>query len=148
MRYTNGARDRLQAILAENGHEELIAADGWQAAQKVDPRAAVARDVLPDGLAARGWDVEVVEAYRTVGVSYDDDTRSRVRAADAVTFTSSSTAEHFVAALGGPDAAAAGAPPVVACIGPVTAATARELGLEVTAEAAVHSIDEIGRAHV
>ncbi|RTL09196.1 MAG: bifunctional uroporphyrinogen-III C-methyltransferase/uroporphyrinogen-III synthase, partial [Acidimicrobiia bacterium] len=93
------------------------------------------------GLAARGWDVEVVEAYRTVGVSYDDDTRARVRAADAVTFTSSSTAEHFVAALGGPDAAAAGAPPVVACIGPVTAATARELGLEVTAEAAVHSID-------
>ncbi|HMY88284.1 MAG TPA: uroporphyrinogen-III C-methyltransferase [Microthrixaceae bacterium] len=104
-------------------------------------RAAVARDVLPDGLAARGWDVEVVEAYRTVGVSYDDDTRARVRAADAVTFTSSSTAEHFVAALGGPDAAAAGAPPVVACIGPVTAATARELGLEVTAEAAVYSID-------
>lgn len=103
-------------------------------------RAAVARDVLPDGLRAKGWDVDVVEAYRTESVDYDDETRARVRSADAVTFTSSSTAEHFVAAMGGPEAAAAGAPPVVSCIGPVTAATARELGLTVTAEAEVHSI--------
>jgi uroporphyrinogen III methyltransferase/synthase len=104
-------------------------------------RAAVARDVLPEGLRARGWTVDVVEAYRTEAVGYDDDTRARVAAADAVTFTSSSTVEHFVAAMGGPEAAAAGAPPIVACIGPVTAATARRLGLTVTAEAAVHSID-------
>ena len=103
-------------------------------------RAAVARDVLPDGLRAKGWDVDVVEAYRTESVDYDDETRARVRQADAVTFTSSSTAQHFVAAMGGPVAAAAGVPPVVACIGPVTAATARELGLTVTAEAEVHSI--------
>ncbi len=104
-------------------------------------RAEVARDVLPDGLRTKGWSVDVVEAYRTVRVDYDDDTRARVRAADAVTFTSSSTAAHFVEAMGGPAAAAAGSPPVVACIGPVTAATARELGLAVTAEADVHSID-------
>ena len=31
-------------------------------------------------------------------------------------------------------------PPVVACIGPVTAATAREAGLTVTVEAEVHTI--------
>ncbi|UDY33996.1 uroporphyrinogen-III C-methyltransferase [Dermatobacter hominis] len=104
-------------------------------------RAAVARDVLPDGLRARGWTVDVVEAYRTEAVDYDDEVRAQVAAADAVTFTSSSTVEHFVAAMGGPDAAAAGAPPVVACIGPVTAATARRLGLTVTAEAEVHAID-------
>ena len=32
-------------------------------------RAAVARDVLPEGLAARGWAVDVVEAYRTEPVA-------------------------------------------------------------------------------
>ncbi len=111
-------------------------------------RAAVARDVLPDGLRERGWTVDVVEAYRTESVGYDDETRARVRAADAVTFTSSSTAEHFVAAMGGPHAAAEGSPPVVACCGPVTADTARRLGLTVTAEAEVHSIDGLVSAVV
>ena len=35
------------------------------------PRAAVARDVLPKALAARGAQVDVVEAYRTVLPSVD-----------------------------------------------------------------------------
>ena len=34
-------------------------------------RAAVARDVLPEGLRARGWEVDVVEAYRTVPAATD-----------------------------------------------------------------------------
>ncbi len=104
-------------------------------------RAAVARDVLPDGLRARGWTVDVVDAYRTVGVRYDDDTRARVGAADAITFTSSSTVRNFVDAMGGPEPALAHVPPVVVCIGPVTAATAGELGLVVTAVAEDHTID-------
>ena len=99
-------------------------------------RAAVARDVLPDGLRERGWDVQVVDAYRTVPVEVTDERRAPVAGADAITFTSSSTVEHFVAALG-PDAA----PRVVACIGPVTAATARDLGLDVTVQSDVHTID-------
>jgi uroporphyrinogen III methyltransferase/synthase len=99
-------------------------------------RAAVARDVLPEGLRDRGWAVDVVEAYRTLPVALDQDALAAVQGADAITFTSSSTVEHFVAAAG-PDAA----PPLVACIGPITAATARRLGLDVTVEAAVHSID-------
>jgi uroporphyrinogen-III synthase len=32
-------------------------------------------------------------------------------------------------------------PPIVACIGPVTAATARDHGLDVTVEASEHTID-------
>jgi uroporphyrinogen-III synthase len=99
-------------------------------------RAAVARDVLPDGLAASGWEVDVVEAYRTVPTSLDDGQLEHVRSADAITFTSSSTVEHFLAAAG-PGAV----PPVVACIGPVTADTARRLGLTVDVEAAEHTID-------
>ncbi len=98
-------------------------------------RAEEAREVLPEGLAERGWHVEVVPAYRTQPVVPADDTRAAVAAADAVTFTSSSTVRSFVDAFGR-DAV----PPVVACIGPVTAATARELGLDVTVEADPHTI--------
>ncbi len=98
-------------------------------------RAAVARDVLPEGLRARGWEVEVVEAYRTVAAPYDDRIRAAVAAADVVTFTASSTVREYVAAMGAPLA-----PPVVACIGPVTAATADELGLAVDVVAAEHTI--------
>lgn len=99
-------------------------------------RAEEARDVLPEGLRARGWHVEVAAAYRTVAATVDDAARARVRDADAITFTSSSTVSRFVAAFG-----ADAVPPVVACIGPVTAATARELGVEVAVQADEHTID-------
>lgn len=98
-------------------------------------RAAEARDVLPDGLRAAGWEVDVVEAYRTVAVDVDDAARAAVCSADAITFTSSSTVDHFVAGFG-----AGAAPPVVACIGPVTAQAARRSGLEVNVEATEHTI--------
>ena len=97
-------------------------------------RAEVARDVLPEGLAAAGWDVDVVTAYRTQPAQVTAGTVEQVAAADAITFTSSSTVTNFVA-TGAP------VPPVVAAIGPVTAATAQEAGLTVTVEAGVHTLD-------
>jgi len=99
-------------------------------------RAQVARDVLPDGLAERGWDVTVVDAYRTVAAEPDPEALARAASADAITFTSSSTVERYLE-VAGRDAV----PPVVACIGPVTAATARAHGLAVDVEAPVHTID-------
>ena len=52
---------------------------------------------------------------------------------DALTFTSSSTVRNFVDMLGATDVRrlVRGGRPAVACIGPVTADTARELGLPV-----------------
>ncbi|MFP5578300.1 MAG: uroporphyrinogen-III C-methyltransferase [Acidimicrobiia bacterium] len=97
-------------------------------------RAAEARDVLPEGLRARGWDVDVVEAYRTVQGTPSPDDLAAAAGADVVTFTSSSTVRNFLAVC---DAV----PPVVACIGPVTADTAREHGLTVHVEADVHTVD-------
>ncbi|MHB8464390.1 MAG: uroporphyrinogen-III C-methyltransferase [Acidimicrobiales bacterium] len=85
------------------------------------PRAAVARDVLPDGLRAKGWEVDVVDAYQTVAAAIEGPV-----VADAITFTSSSTVTNYVAALG-----VEHVPPVVACLGPVTARTATEAGLHV-----------------
>ena len=99
-------------------------------------RAAVGRDVLVDGLAERGWQVELVEAYRTVPATFDERASARLADADAITFTSSSSVRSFVDSAG-VDAV----PPVVVTIGPITSATARELGLEVSAEADPHSLE-------
>ncbi len=99
------------------------------------PRAAVARDVVPDELRRRGAQVDVVEAYRTV---IPEDAAARAiaifggrRKPDWITFTSSSTVINFVEAAG----AAALEGVRVASIGPVTSATARRLGITVDAEA-------------
>ena len=96
------------------------------------PQADLARETLAAGLRERGAVVTEVTAYRTVGA---DGPPPDLTGADAVTFTSSSTVRHFVAS----GAAPAGAK--VVCIGPVTAATARELGLAVAAVAAEHTED-------
>jgi uroporphyrinogen III methyltransferase / synthase len=99
-------------------------------------RAAVARDVLPEGLRSRGWEVDVVEAYRTVAAPIEPERRAELASSDVVTFTSSSTVTRFLEAAGRESV-----PPVVAAIGPITAATARKHGLHVDIEAEVHSID-------
>jgi len=123
-------------------------ADGIRAGHRVLlPRAAGARSVVPDALRARGVDVDDVALYEaTVPDSAEGDRLRALVAAEAgaldvVTFTSSSTVRHFVSLMG-PDAPemlrACGA--VVACIGPVTAATARELGLDVGIEATTFTI--------
>jgi uroporphyrinogen-III synthase len=106
-------------------------------------RAQVARDVLPDGLAERGWRVEVVDAYRTEPAPIAPDALERARHADAITFTSASSVRNFVAAAG-LDAL----PPVVVTIGPITSAAAQELGVAVNAEAAEHTLDGLVAALV
>lgn len=98
-------------------------------------QAGGARPVLREGLAAVGWEVVAVEAYRTTHPPVDADLVEQAAAADAITFTSASTVRGFVAAAG-VDAV----PPVVASIGPITSEAARAAGLEVTVEAAEHTI--------
>ena len=98
-------------------------------------QAEGARPVLREGLAAAGWDVDAVVAYRTVHPPLAPDLVARAAAADAVTFTSASTVRGFVAAAG-LDAI----PPVVATIGPITSAEAARLGVTVTVEAPVHTV--------
>jgi uroporphyrinogen-III synthase len=108
------------------------------------PRAAVARDLVPAELALRGASVDVVEAYRTV-VPEGAAERARVvfaRKPDWITFTSSSTVQNFVA-VAGIDALEG---VKVASIGPVTSATARSLGIAVTAEAREFTIDGLVEA--
>jgi uroporphyrinogen III methyltransferase / synthase len=100
------------------------------------PRAAVARDVLPDGLAAAGWEVDAVEAYRTEPERPEPAALAEVRAAAAICFTSASTIENYLAV-----ADADTLPPVVACIGPVAASRAEKAGIKVAAVADPHTLD-------
>jgi uroporphyrinogen III methyltransferase / synthase len=121
--------------------ESLVEAFPAGAGRVLLPQAAAARPVLADGLRAKGWEVQVVEAYRTVPARPSDDALAAAAKADAIAFTSSSTVTSWLA-LG------ATLPPVVACIGPVTAATAAEHGVPVTVVATEHTVDGLVEALV
>ncbi|HQK48969.1 MAG TPA: uroporphyrinogen-III synthase, partial [Syntrophales bacterium] len=95
------------------------------------PRAAEARDVIPEGLAKMGAEVDVVTAYRTVrSKSRKEDLQVLLEAGrvDVVTFTSPSTVVNFKKIMGGEPLPGKVR---IACIGPVTAAAARKQGLAI-----------------
>lgn len=95
------------------------------------PRAAEARDVIPEGLANRGAAVDIVTAYRTVrSKSRKEDLQALLDAGrvDVVTFTSPSTVVNFKKIM---RSAPLPAKVRIACIGPVTAAAAKKQGFAV-----------------
>jgi uroporphyrinogen III methyltransferase/synthase len=109
-------------------------------------RAKEAREVLPEKLAELGAEVHVAAVYETI---IEDAEAARVRKmieageVDAVTFTSSSTVKNFMSLLEGaklPERV------TIVCIGPVTAQTARELGLEPDVVAEEHTIEGLVEA--
>ncbi len=107
------------------------------------PRAAVARETLPDQLRERGAEIDVVPAYRTVRPQTD--TRELARrlqegSIHAITFTSSSTVTHFMELIG-EELKSKLANAAVACIGPVTAKTAGKAGLKVNVMAEEYTVD-------
>jgi len=111
-------------------------------------RVLLARvDIAPDGLdqavAAKGWTPVRVDAYRTRPArALPAEARQALRQGrvDAVTFTSASTVEGFVA-VAARVLTAGGRAPKAVCIGPVTAAAARRAGLPVAAVARPHTIE-------
>lgn len=98
-------------------------------------RAAVAREILPDQLREAGADVTVVRVYRTIRPALEVDRLKdylRRRAIHVMTFASSSTVKNFCALFESREELAALTADIpVACIGPITAATAEEEGLRV-----------------
>lgn len=93
------------------------------------PRADIATDVLVDGLVELGWEVDDVVAYRTVRAAPPSaEIREMIKSGgfDAVCFTSSSTVKNLVGIAGKPHPRT-----IIACIGPMTEATAKEMGLRV-----------------
>ncbi len=114
------------------------------------PRAEVARDVIPEGLARLGAKVDVVDAYRTV---LDESASGELRRLfeggeiDIVTLTSSSTAKNLVALLGD-DFKSLLSGVKIAAIGPVTAETMASFGLAADVVAEEFTIDGLVKALV
>ncbi|MGH9432500.1 MAG: uroporphyrinogen-III synthase [Terriglobia bacterium] len=101
------------------------------------PRARVARDLVPRALTGRGAKVEVVEAYQTVlpGYSAGEVKKRLTPMPDVLTFTSSSTAYHFVELAEREGLLSGMKGCLVASIGPVTSDALRQLGFSVAVEA-------------
>lgn len=109
------------------------------------PQADIARPTLRDGLAARGAIVNAVVAYRTTPDPQATELATLLHAdgVAAVTFTSSSTVRYTLEALQSTGLDPADATKllnqcVLASIGPITSATARQLGLHISLEANPH----------
>jgi uroporphyrinogen III methyltransferase/synthase len=118
------------------------------------PRTDIARPALAIALREAGATVDEVTAYRTVlaeGVQgstsagglvspTSEDVRQMLveNQIDVVTFTSSSTVRNLVALLGDVEPLRGA---LIACIGPITAGTACEMGLRVDVIAEEYTID-------
>lgn len=97
-------------------------------------RALKAREILPEEITRQGGHIDVAPAYMTIMP------KEKVReikkllkqgSIDAVTFTSSSTVSNFAALFGKKELPVLLKRAKIACIGPITAGTAREHGLKV-----------------
>jgi uroporphyrinogen III methyltransferase/synthase len=115
------------------------------------PRANIARKVLADELVKMGLRVTEVDAYDTEIGAEDVSEVLRLLedgALHVITFTSSSTVRNFVEAVRTvrEDVEALLEKTKVVCIGPITAGTARELGVRVDAVADTYTIDGLVEA--
>jgi len=132
---------RVDFVPAVYVAEEIAAGIGDVRGERILlPRADRARPALAENLREKGALVDEVVAYHTTAAPSGD-----LRAIladgkiDIVTFTSSSTVNNLADALGQlPGEALSGM--LVACIGPVTARTAQELGLGVDVVAREHTV--------
>ena len=112
------------------------------------PGADIGRDVLAQGLARLGAQVELVSAYRTVAAPEVGRLARETldQGVDIVTFTSSSTVRNLLEALDGDESRLKSS--IIACIGPATAATAKELGLHVDLVAKKHNVQGLAESLV
>ena len=119
----------FEALLQFTGGQEAIAGLNF-----LLPRAAVAREYLPQALESAGARVDVVAVYKTVMPSDVDPARLAAMlagSADCIAFTSASSVKNLGQLFGTNDLSTVLADVAIACIGDVTAATAGEFGLHV-----------------
>lgn len=97
-------------------------------------RAEIARTALAEAIRAAGGVAEDVSVYRTLPARIEPEAWEPIKAGvDIIIFTSSSTVVHFVHGLAEKGFALPRLPgdPLIACIGPITAATATGYGLHI-----------------
>ena len=138
-------------VPAEYRAEAVVEAFKTQELERVRillPRAAEAREVLPEQLTKMGAVVDVVEAYRTVRPDREKNDLVDMfekGEIDMVTFTSSSTVKNFIEMFEDQgELFKKGLKGVaVACIGPITARTAEEKGLSVSLFPSEYTIEAL-----
>jgi len=114
-------------------------------------RARQARDILPKGLRQLGAKVDVVETYRTVKPKGGSKrlkgllTKGKI---DAITFTSSSTVNHFAELLKKEDLQKLLKDIAIACIGPITARTAKNWKMRVQIQPKQYTVPALTQAVV
>jgi uroporphyrinogen III methyltransferase/synthase len=119
--------ERYQA----EGILDALAPETMREKKVLIPRAAEAREILPQTLRGWGASVDVVIAYRTVVPAIDVAPLAELlqdREIDVVTFTSSSTVRNFARLFGDKELSQIVAGSAIACIGPITAHTVELLG--------------------
>lgn len=105
------------------------------------PRSAQARDVLPEGLKAMGWQVQDIDIYKVIKPRVSQETLNRAQDADVITFTSPSCVDNYLELSKLKQITAS-----IVCIGPVTAEHVKNKGLELAAVAKDHSVDGLVEA--
>ena len=121
------------------------------------PRAKEARELLPERLMEMGAAVEVIPVYETVHDSEPTEALKEMlvrKEIDAITFTASSTVRNFINALSDKKESAGCSSSIkellgntmLAAIGPVTAKTLAEYGLEAGLTAPEHTIKGLADA--
>ena len=129
----------------------LEAGGSFSGVRVLMPRAAIARNVVPEALRNAGAAVDVVAAYRAVPPTEEEARRLQrlihQEEVDAVTFTASSTVSQLVNLLG-ENGAEALSRLTVASIGPITSATAEQLGVPVATTASRYTSDGLVTALV
>ncbi len=124
--------DLIPKIYQAEGIVEEMEKLGIRGKRILLPRALQAREVLPEALREMGAEVEVVPAYKSVKPTQDLDrirTYLKEKKISVVTFTSSSTVNHFVEMFDPQELISLMEGVVVASIGPITAKTVQQVGL-------------------
>lgn len=114
------------------------------------PRALKAREILPETLRRRGATVDVITVYQTIFPRKSAEKINKLftnhQNLDILTFTSSSAVRNLVENCHDALIVKRIRQLPTACIGPVTAETARELGLDVQIEARHYTVEGLLKA--
>ncbi len=115
------------------GLVEFFKGQDMQGRKVLIPRAVVARKVLPDALRELGAQVTIAPLYETIPPEIAPQTLELLEEEniDVITFTSSSTVKNFFKTVPADVIERIRSTAKVACIGPVTAKTAENMGLHV-----------------
>jgi uroporphyrinogen III methyltransferase/synthase len=146
--------DLIPAVYTAEGLAESLLDFGVEGRNILIPRAAKAREFLPETLRGAGAQVTVAPVYQNVPpTDCKDGLRAELESGkvDMITFTSSSTVTHFLAML---DAASQEELKTllhgvkIAAIGPVTAKTVTDNGLSVDVQPETFTIPGLVQAIV